>query len=160
MPLSVNVWEFMDRNFQTIGPEATLGEAMLAISDGIKQGQKGRSLIVVDGQGRLLGVISMRYILDAFKREFNTWLGLLGREEWRDALNKGLEQCDYRVVKDAMVKVPVLRVSDDLIKAYSALTEKNLEVRVLPVVEADKVEGVVRIPDLFETFVEAYRRNR
>jgi len=158
MPLSVRVWDFLDRNFQTIGPDATLGEAMEAMSEAAKKGVKGMSLVVVDKDNHPLGVISMRNILDAFKPEFSIWQGLLGKSGWDEAMQKGLKQCHYRLVSDYMVKVPSLRMGDDLLRAYRLLTEKNLQVRALPVVEADKVEGVVRIPDLFEAFAEAYQK--
>ncbi len=158
MPLTVRVWDIMDRNFQTISPEATLGEAMEAVSKASKSGSSTRSLVVADKKNRPLGVISMRNILDAFKPEFKLWLSLLGKDGWNEALERGLKQCHYRLVEDYMVKVPSLKMSDDLIKAYKILTEKNLEVRAVPVVEAEKVEGVVRIPELFEAFVEAYHK--
>lgn len=158
MPLSVHVWDFMDRNFETIGPQATLGEAMIAMDNASKVCAHTRSLVVVDKKQRPLGVISMRNILDAFKPEFKVWSGLLGQEGWNEALEKGLKQCNFRLVEDYMVKVPHLSMGDTLMTAFKVLTEKNLQVRMVPVVEAEKVEGVVRIPELFETFVTAYRK--
>ena len=92
------------------------------------------------------------------KSEFNRWAALLGQEGWADALEKGLRQCNFRLVEDYMVQVPSLRINDDIIQAYRILTEKKLEVRMVPVVEADKVEGVVRIPELFDAFVDAYQK--
>lgn len=158
MPLSVRVWDFLDRNYRTIAPDATIAEAMLEMSDAIHCGEDSRSLIVIDKQNKPLGVISMRNILDAFKKEFNLWLGLLGEKNWSDTLEKGLKSCNSKLVRDYMVKVPSLRMGDSLLHAYKILTEKNLEVRAVPVVEAGKVEGVVRIPELFEAFVEAYKK--
>lgn len=160
MPLSVRVWDFVDREFETIDPQATLGEAMETLKESKhRDGSPRQSLVVVDTKGRCLGVLSMRNILDAFKSEFKLWVGLLGKDGWDEALQKGLKQCNYRLVEDYMVKVPYLSLGDDLLKAYRILTEKGLSVRCLPVVEADKVEGVVRIPNLFNTFVEAYRKS-
>ena len=153
MPLSVRVWDFMDRNFDTIGPDNTLGEAMLSISELVKSKSKSRSLVVVDEAKRPLGVISMRNILDAFKPEFTLWQGLMGKEGWYDAMEKGLRECNYRLVRDYMEKVPSLSMGDDIIKAYRILTEKNLAVRAVPVVEAGELAGIVRIPDLFQAFV-------
>ncbi|MEW6265667.1 MAG: CBS domain-containing protein [Thermodesulfobacteriota bacterium] len=158
MPLSLRVWDFMDRNFQTIGPDATLGEAMEVMSEAAKTAGHTRSLVVVDKQMRPLGVLSMRNILEAFKPEFVLWSSLLGQDGWAEALEKGFKQCHYRRVEDYMVQVPALKMSDDLIKAFRVLTERKLEVRMVPVVEAEKVEGVVRIPELFEAFVQAYRK--
>ncbi len=160
MPLSVRVWDFLDRDFKTIKPDATLGEAMAVMHEAAKGPSKSRSLVVVDDQMRPLGVISMRNLLDAFKPEFSRWAGLLGQEGLDEALEKGLKQCNYRQVRDYMVKVPSLKMRDDIINAYRILTEKKLEVRAVPVVEAEKVEGVVRIPDLFEAFYEAYKKLR
>ena len=97
-------------------------------------------------------------VLDAFKPEFKVWSGLLGQDGWNEALEKGLKQCNFRLVEDYMVKVPHLSMGDTLMTAFKVLTEKNLQVRMVPVVEAEKVEGVVRIPELFETFVSAYRK--
>ena len=126
MPLSVRVWDFMDRDFATIGPEATLGEAMEAMSEAARKGAKNRSLVVVDNNNHPLGVLSMRNILDAFKPEFRVWSTLLGEEGWGEALNKGLKQCNYRLVQDYMVQVPSLKMSDDLIRAFKLLTEKKI----------------------------------
>lgn len=158
MPLTVRVWDFLDREFHTIRPDATLGEAMELMHEAAKGRSKMRSLVVVDKENRPLGVISMRNILDAFKPEFSKWSSLLGKNGWDEALEKGLKECNYRLVKDYMVKVPSLKMRDDIIQAYRVLTDKNLEVRAVPVVEAEKVEGVVRIPDLFEAFFAAYRK--
>ena len=141
MPLSLRVWDFLDRNFQTISPEATLGEAMEMMSAAGRSRTRTRSLVVVDKEQRPLGVISMLNILDAFKPEFSKWSALLGKSGWDEAMQKGLKQCDYRLVEDYMVQVPFLKMSDDIIRAYRLLTEKNLQVRALPVVEAEKVEG-------------------
>ncbi|MEW5723308.1 MAG: CBS domain-containing protein [Thermodesulfobacteriota bacterium] len=158
MPLTVHVWDFVDRKFYTIAPDATLGEAMEKMSEASKECAHTRSLVVVDKKRRPLGVISMRNILDAFKSEFKRWSSLLGKDGWAEALDKGLKECNFRFVEDYMVKVPSLKMGDDIIQAYLVLTEKKLEVRMVPVVEADEVVGVVRIPDLFDAFVEAYRK--
>jgi len=158
MPLRLHVWDILDREFETIGPEATLGEAMEKMHEAGRQGADIRSLIVVDKERRYLGVISMRNILDAFKPEFSRWSTLFGKEGYDEALEKGLRESNYRFVKDCMAKVPSLKMGDDLIQAYKILTEKNLEARAVPVVEADKVEGVVRIPELFEAFFETYQK--
>ena len=160
MPLTIHVWDIMDRAFKTIGPEATLGEAMELMSEAAQVCAHSRSLIVVNKHDHPLGVISMRNILDAFKPEFSRWAALLGDESWEDALHKGLEQCNYRLVEDYMVTVPSLKMSDTILTVFKLLTDKKLPVRALPVVEAEKVEGVVRIPDLFEAFVEAYRKQQ
>ena len=160
MPLSLHVWDFLDRKYTTISPEATLGEAMEAMHTASRECEHTRSLVVVDKKGLPLGVISMRNILDAFKPEFKVWLNLLGKDGWSDALDKGLKECNYRMVGDYMVKVPQLSLGDTLVKAFQVLTEKNLEVRMVPVVEMGKVEGVVRIPELFEAFWDAYSKIR
>jgi CBS domain-containing protein len=160
MPLSLHVWDFMDRNFTTIGPEATLGEAMEAMADTARGGAHTRSLVVADQDMKPMGVISMRNILDAFKPEFKAWTALLGQDGWASALEKGLKECNYRLVRDYMVKVPQLKLGDNLLQAFRILTERNLQVRMVPVVEVEKIVGVVRIPDLFEAFVEAYRKSR
>lgn len=158
MPLSIRVWDFLDRHYQTISPTATLGEAMEIMKQASDECPHTRSLVVVDDKDHPLGVISMRNILDAFKPEFKLWSGLLGKDSWAEQLEKGLKKCNYRLVEDYMVKVPALKMSDDLMKAFNVLLEKSLEVRMVPVVEADKVEGVVRIPELFDIFVDAYRK--
>lgn len=158
MPLSDRVWDFMDRKFHTIKPDATLAEAMEAMAEAAKVSHS-RSLIVVDSQGRPLGVIAMRNILEAFKDEFKVWSSLLGHSGWDEALEKGLRECNYRMVRDFMVKVPALKMNDDLLKAYTVLTDKKLRARVVPVVEAEKVEGVVRIPELFDAFLDAFRKS-
>lgn len=158
MPLSIPVWDFLDRDFLTISPDANLGEAMESMNQAAKKGKTGRSLIVVGKDNEPLGVISMRNILDAFKSEFSIFSGLLGQDALHEALENGLRKCSKRQVKDYMVKVPTLKMSDDIITAYKLLTEKKLDVRALPVVEADKVEGVVRIPELFDALCDAYRK--
>ena len=161
MPLTVHVWDIVDRDFLSIAPDATLGEAMELLANSKRtSGAERQSLVVVDKKNRYLGVLSMRNILNAFKPEFKIWLTLLGKEGWDEALQKGLKQSNYRLVQDYMVQVPTLKLGDDIIKAYRILTTKDLIVRAVPVVEAEKVEGVVRIPDLFNAFYEAHRKVR
>lgn len=159
MPLSVHVWDFMDRDYVSIRPDAALGEAMETLYQArTASGAERQSMVVLDKKQRPLGVLSMRNILDGFKSEFRTWTTLLGQAGWDEALEKGLKKCNYRLVEDYMVQVPTLRVSDSLVQAYRILTEKNLAVRLIPVVEAEQIAGVVRIPDLFRVFVDAYRK--
>lgn len=158
MSLTVHVWEFLNRDFKTIAPSATLGEAMEVLSHPMKSGGRRQSLVVVDEKDRPLGVIAVRHILEAFKSEFGVWAGLLKHDGLGDALEKGLKQCDYRLVEDYMVHVPTLKMGDDLLTAYKTLTDRSLAVRAIPVVEAEKVEGIVRIPDLFKSFFDAYKK--
>ena len=70
----------------------------------IKSGSNSMTLVVVNKKNHPIGVISMRNILDAFKSEFSAWHNLLGKEGWQDAMQKGLKQCNYRLVEDYMVR--------------------------------------------------------
>ncbi|MBF0528206.1 MAG: CBS domain-containing protein [Deltaproteobacteria bacterium] len=157
MPLSARVWDYMDRKFKTIHADASLAEAMEAMAD-VAKTIHNRSLVVVDHQNRPLGVIAMRNVLEAFRNEFITWHGLLGKTGWQEAMEKGLKECHYRKVEDFMVKVPALRMNDDLLKAYTLLTDRKIRLRIAPVVEADEVVGVIRIPELFDAFLDAFRK--
>ena len=57
-----------------------------------------------------------------------------------------------------MTMPPAPFLANLLTSTFKILTDHNLDVRVVPVVELGELAGVVKITDLFEAFVDAYAK--
>jgi CBS-domain-containing membrane protein len=141
--------DVMTRDFETIRDDAPIKEAVHRILHGnVRQtGHKTISLIVIDEFGRLEGVISIFDILYHFRPDFLNY-GLDSIETWVGRLRPLLDQFQELTVEQVMSS-PVMTVSPDdhLMVIIDKLVKKKL--RRLPVVDGDKVVGVVYLYDAY-----------
>jgi CBS-domain-containing membrane protein len=141
--------DVMTRDFETIRDDAPIKEAVYRILHGnVRQtGHKTISLIVIDEFGRLEGVISIFDILYHFRPDFLNY-GLDSIETWVGRLRPLLDQFQELTVEQVMSS-PVMTVSPDdhLMVIIDKLVKKKL--RRLPVVDGDKVVGVVYLYDAY-----------
>ena len=117
------------REVQTIGPNQTISEAVQKLS----KYNRG-SLPVVDEHGHLAGIITERDIVrKCFARA---------------------DSCDAVKVKEIMTKEVVIGTPDDDAE-YAVMVMKQKRIRHLPIVENEKVVGLVSMRDLLDIQLES-----
>jgi CBS domain-containing protein len=118
----VKVKDVMTPNPVTIGSEETASKAAKEM-----MAEKVSSLLVVDEEGKVIGILTDRLL--------GLYLG---------AHNQPAHQVK---VKDFMEE-NVISVSPEMKLAKAAKILEELEIRYLPVVEGDKLVGILSISDL------------
>jgi len=158
-------------NYSTVPPDATLKEAALSLRTSYCELESGmcteagpRTILVVDNDGKLVGILDFRAFLEALIPELagglSAKLAALGvsltfAEAGAPELDDSSLDFDGRVRKNAQTKVSdvMLKVKGS-IQARACLMDalkliyKN-RITVLPVLDGEKLVGVVRDADLF-----------
>lgn len=117
-----------NREVVTIGPNNTISEAVQKLS----LHNRG-SLPVIDDHGHLIGIITERDIVrKCFARA---------------------DSCDNVKVKEVMTKDVVIGHPDDDAD-YAVMVMKQKRIRHLPIVDNDKVIGLVSMRDLLDVQLE------
>lgn len=141
--------DIMVKSYVTIAPDAPIHEAGRLIVEGKVRdsGYKPFGIIVTDEIGRLVGMISMFDILYHLRPAF------LNYEIDTFKISKGelepyVDQFKELKVEQVM-STPVVTVSpdDDLIILIDLMVKKKF--RRLPVVDGDKILGIVYLSDVF-----------
>ena len=158
-------------NYTTIHPDATLKEAALSLRTSYCELDSGmcteagpRTVLVVDSNGKLVGILDFRCFLEALIPEIagrlSAKLASLGvsltfAEAGASHLDDAGLDFDGRVRKNAQTKI-----SDTMLKVRGSIQSgeclmdalkkmfKN-KINVLPVFEGEKLVGVIRDTDLF-----------
>ena len=114
----------------TIGPEQTLLEVVeLLVRHNIG------ALPVVDGQGKLIGIISER---DVIRRVAET------------------EKLNETAVREVMTRTVIVGVpQDDVISVANTMTERRF--RHLPIMHGDNLVGIISIGDILKAQRDNYR---
>jgi len=149
--------DIMFQEYHTISPEAPILEAVKIIFHGNvrKNGHKTESLMVTNEFNQLVGVISMFDILYYFRPDcFNYGLDSIGN--WKGDLKPLLSNFSEMTVEHAMSS-PVLTVSseDHIMVLLDKMIKKKA--RRLPVIENNKLVGVVYESDIYFQLFENYR---
>jgi acetoin utilization protein AcuB len=133
--------EKMQRNPVTIGPEASFYEARAIIRD------KGiRHLPVVDKNGHLVGLVTDRDIREAAPSDATT----LSVHELNYLLGK-LKVAAFMTPKNKLITIP----SEIIIEKAVQLMHDH-KIGCLPVVEGDKLIGIITETDVLEIFVDIF----
>jgi CBS domain-containing protein len=116
------------REVQTIGPNDNISEAVQKLA----KFNRG-SLPVVDEHGHLVGIITERDIVRKCFARFDS--------------------CDNVKIKEIMTKEVVVGTPEDDAE-YAVMVMKDKRIRHLPVVENEKVVGIVSMRDLLDIQLE------
>jgi acetoin utilization protein AcuB len=132
---AMSVRDWMSRRVTTIRPDARLGEAARLMGT-----RKIRHLPVVDAAGRLVGIVTTRDLRQAV---------------FAPAVQDHLEQLsgllDGLVVRDVMTRgVVTVRAATPVRDAARLMHERRLG--ALPVVERDRLVGILTETDVLEAF--------
>lgn len=146
--------DIMTKEFDTVLPSATIKEAVSLLRCA-KRGEdkKGvNALMVVDEKGSLVGMITMSHILKAII-PFYMEMAHLSEFAWDGLFERMCHKIENRLVSDFMERKVITVDPDANIFEISELMLKS-RVRRLPVVEKDKVIGIVYRKELFFKIVD------
>ncbi len=147
--------DLMQEDFEFIKPDATIQEAVRKLSEldcrSTEHGAPGaQSLVVIDDEGQLLGVITMLDILKGIEPAFMRESTLLAGLTWDGLFSELIHQAENRTVEEAMTPAKELVAvdpEDRLMTAVELMVARD--VRRIPVLDGDKVVGMVRLYDIF-----------
>jgi acetoin utilization protein AcuB len=131
------VKERMSHPVITIHPEMQIQEALKMMRD-----QRVRRFPVVDGRGRLVGIVAERDLLHAQPSE---------------ATSLSIWEVNYLVSKitvDRVMTRKVITIAEDTPLEEAARIMADNKIGGLPVVREDKVVGIITETDLFKIFLE------
>jgi acetoin utilization protein AcuB len=131
----IAVRDWMSRRVTTVPPEARLSEAAK-----LMQARKIRHLPVVDGAGRLVGIVTARDLRQAMfapmvQDELTNLRGVLDGLAVRDVMTRG---------------VISVRAATSVREAARLMYERKLG--ALPVVERDRLVGILTETDVLDAF--------
>lgn len=147
--------DVMRRDFEFIKPDATIQEAVLKLSEHDRKSPENyspaaQSLVVVDEEGKLLGIITMLDILRGIEPEFMRETEHLAGLTWDGLFTELIHKAENRTVEDAMTPAKGLAKvdpDDRLMTAVELMVSKGI--RRIPVLDEGKVVGMVRLYDIF-----------
>jgi len=146
--------DIMTKEFDAVLPAATIKEAVGFLRCG-KRGEEKKgvnALMVIDEKNKLVGMITMSHILKAII-PFYMEMAHLSEFAWDGLFERMCHKIENRLVSDFMERKVITVDSDANIFEISELMLKS-RVRRLPVVEKDKVIGIVYRKELFFKIVE------
>jgi len=130
---------------------ATLKEAVVQLTvaqQDLPQGDRRRTVLVFDEAYRLKGMLTQRNILKAIEPRFSENVAEGYRVDWQDLVNKPSQEQLVKPISDFMSPIKATVDSgDSLLHASHVMISQGLG--LLPVMEGEKVAGVVRLQDLF-----------
>ncbi|MBW1711633.1 MAG: CBS domain-containing protein [Deltaproteobacteria bacterium] len=149
--MSRKVWEFMTKEPPAVVPSDSVAKALNLLKEVSDSAPGVQSLIVTDpATGSLKGVVTLRRIVEGLRKAMGLPPGQDDQDFWeRPELSSRLRQEAERVkVKEVMAKrIYQVKPYDTIGKAMDLMLEKK--VRGIPVVENQKVIGVIRMRDIF-----------
>ncbi|MBN2124103.1 MAG: CBS domain-containing protein [Deltaproteobacteria bacterium] len=141
--------DIMVQDYAAIRPDAPVSEAVRLIFEGRvrETGYKPFGIMVTDEVGRLVGMISMTDVLYHLRPPFMNY-EVDSVTVWDGELEPYLDQFRNLRVEQIMSS-PVLSVSpeDHLMVVIDRMVKKGA--RRLPVLEDDKIQGIVYLSDVF-----------
>ena len=146
--------DIMTTQFTTLLPETPVSEAVHIFREAFEQ--KGRRLfgiIVIDKDHRLAGMLSMYDILLYLRpKHIHVW-GAMEDLEIAEVMNAAGNRIKSIQVGDIMTPdVVTIGPNANLMMVLNVMISKH--VRRLPVVEDQRIIGIVYISDLFNHFLE------
>jgi len=156
-PINVVVRDVMSRHPITVGPDATLLDALV-----LMRGQKVSGLPVLDESAKLVGVLSQRDVARTLKSaggipEITGFFDLLmfGLSEESgvsvQVLRRILEESN---VREAMSSPPISVSSDASLELAAEIMREN-EINRIPVLRGEKLVGIVTRNDLVRAMVHS-----
>jgi acetoin utilization protein AcuB len=162
MPLNRKVWEYMVKEPPTVAPSDSVGQALGLLID-LGKGLPGiQSLIVTDsGTGALRGVVTLRRIMEGLRKSVGRVTVPKGQSFWElPEITERLRQETQLVkVKDVMSKrIFQVKPYDPVGMAVEIMLENKI--RGIPVVENQKVIGVIRITNILPQLQDRLTGNK
>lgn len=139
---------------------ATLRDAFAVLQNAFTSGRRFRHILVLDASGHLVGLLGMHDILHGVFPDYlrtgekHRFEGALPDVPaltliWQETCHTQCKEAAKHPIKDFMGAVPdTIKLDDPItLAAYLMVTHKS---SMLPVVENQRVVGVVRVIDVFK----------
>jgi CBS domain-containing protein len=142
--------EVMNSNYSTLSPQMTIGEAIRAFQKaGEKQQQIVFGMVVTDGSGRLLGMLSMYDIFLLIRpKHIHIW-GEIKDVDISGILDEACRRALGILVGDIMTTdLTTITPDTHLLRIIDIMLKKH--VRRLPVLEEGKMVGMVYMSRVFQ----------
>jgi CBS domain-containing protein len=152
--MGVTAREIMEKDFYTVRPGTTITEAVhVFMKTSEKRHQKAFGLVVTDDDGRLIGMLSLYDVLNLLRpKHIHIW-GEMVDIDVTGFLEEACRRAKTIRVGDIM-SADVVSVGPDthLLMVVDLMIKKH--VRRIPVVENDRVIGIVYASLLFYQLIE------
>ena len=148
----------MQTEFGTLEPECTIREAVNIFRQASrKQGRRVFGMMVVDGGGKLVGMLSMYDIFIFLRPKHVEIWGEMEDIDLTGLLDDALDRAGAIQVGDLMTSELISISPDtDLMIIVDVMIKKH--VRRLPVLDGDKIVGIVYISDVFDYLLQKFMR--
>ena len=159
--MTLRARDIMVQDFDIIDPNAPVEDAIHKITNGVVRdtGYKTVSLMVVDGMQRLCGVVTMFDLLYHVRPDFLNF-GIDSRQlKWEGQLNLLIDKFRGKRVHQIMTSNVVGVSTDDHIMVLLDRMVIN-KYRRLPVLDCDRLVGVVYLSDVYHHLLARYTETR
>ncbi len=147
--MMVTARDIMETDYFTVRPETTVPEAVKCFQEAARKLERlVFGMAVVNAEGELVGMISMYDLLVLMRpKHIHIW-GEMNDIDFPGFIDEILERSKSIIVGDLMT-TEVITVTPDtnLLLIVDIMTRKHI--RRIPVVEAGKMIGMVRISNVF-----------
>jgi len=130
---------------------ASLKEAVVQLTLAQKDmapGERRRTVLVFDEAYRLKGILTQRNILKGIEPRFSESLAEGYKVDWKDLFNQPSQEQLAKPISEFMSPVrATVKSGDSLLAASHVMISEGLG--LLPVMDGEKVAGVVRLQDVF-----------
>lgn len=146
-------------DYPNIRDDASVKDAYAILKRNFQEGKGYRTILVLDEKNQLKGLLSLGDLIQAVEPRFlkmtkpPAYQGLTQEYPaltriWQELFSKECKEEARKTVKDVMAPIKATVSTDDSIAkvAYLMITTSS---HVIPVLDKDKVIGVVRLVDIF-----------
>ncbi len=146
--------DVMTRNFHTLSPDSSVAEAGGAfMKAGEEEQRRIFGMMVTDAEGKLVGMMSMYDILLFIRpKHIQVW-GMMDDIDISGLMEEACSRAKSVLVGDIMTTEVITVSPDTAVMVILDLMVKK-HIRRVPVVNGEKIEGMVYISDLFHRLVD------
>ncbi len=146
----------MTTGFHTLTPKTPLNEAVKMFTRAAREeGRKIFGMMVTNDKGRLVGMISMYDILLFMRPKHTNIWGVMDDIDLAGIVDMTCEKTKSIMVGDIMTQeVITITPQTHVFMILDIMVKKH--VRRLPVLEDEKIMGIVYISDLFYNFLDRF----
>lgn len=154
--MKVTAREIMSTQFRTLKPELLISEAVAEFKQASQtEGRKIFGMMVLDGQQRLVGMLSMFDILLFLRpKHIHIW-GMMDDIDIAGIVDVACDKAKSMQVGDIMTQ-EVITIPPDTHKFMILETMIKKHVRRLPVIDNGILVGIVYISDLFYNVLDRF----
>lgn len=147
--MKTTVKEVMNRRFHTLRPDMPVSEAVRMFRQATEtEGRKIFGMMVTDPEGRLAGMLSMHDILLFIRPKHIRIWGMMDDVDIEGLVDAACNQTRKVRVGDIMTP-DVISVTPDthILMVLDLMISRHI--RRVPVLDGEKIEGIIYISDLF-----------